>query len=86
MIVLAEDHYEAIATSDLVLSACGTANLEAALLETPLLAFYRISPLTYFFGRRLAKIDNFSIVNILAGKRIIPELIQRDFTPENIFK
>lgn len=86
MLVLAEDHYEAIAASDLVLSACGTANLEAALLETPLLAFYRISPLTYFFGRRLAKIDNFSIVNILTGRRIIPELIQRNFTPENIFQ
>jgi lipid-A-disaccharide synthase len=85
MIVLAEDHYEAMAASDLVLSACGTANLEAALLETPVVAFYRISPLTYFFGRRLAKIDNFSIVNILAGKRIIPELIQKDFSPENIF-
>lgn len=86
MLVLAEDHYEAIAASDLVLSACGTANLEAALLETPLLAFYRISPLTYFFGRRLANIDNFSIVNILTGRRIIPELIQRNFTPENIFQ
>ncbi|UCE22140.1 MAG: lipid-A-disaccharide synthase [Candidatus Aminicenantes bacterium] len=84
--VLTENHYEAIAASGLVLSACGTANLEAALLGTPLLAFYRISPLTYSLGRRLAHIDNFSIVNILAGKRIIPELIQRDLTPENIFQ
>jgi lipid-A-disaccharide synthase len=86
LIVFTENHYEAISASDIVLSACGTANLEAALLETPLLAFYRISPLTYSFGRWLAKIDNFSIVNILAGKRVIPELIQRDFTPENIFQ
>ncbi len=84
--VLTENHYEAVAASDLVLSACGTANLEAALLGTPLLSFYRISPLTYSLGRWLAHIDNFSIVNILAGKRIIPELIQRDFTPENIFQ
>jgi lipid-A-disaccharide synthase len=84
--ILAEDHYEAIASSDLILSACGTANLEAALLETPLVAFYRISPLTYFFGHRLAAIKNFSIVNILAGERIIPELIQQDFTPQNIFE
>ncbi|HEB35401.1 MAG TPA: lipid-A-disaccharide synthase [Candidatus Aminicenantes bacterium] len=84
--ILSEDHYEAIASSDLVLSACGTANLEAALLETPLVSFYRISPLTYFFGHRLATIKNFSIVNILAGERIIPELIQRDFTPQNIFE
>jgi lipid-A-disaccharide synthase len=84
--ILGEDHYEAIASSDLALSACGTANLEAALLETPLIAFYRISPLTYFFGRRLAAIKNFSIVNILAGEKVIPELIQRDFTAQNIFK
>jgi lipid-A-disaccharide synthase len=84
--ILGEDHYEAIASSDLALSACGTATLEAALLETPLIAFYRISPLTYFFGHRLATIKNFSIVNILAGERIIPELIQRDFTVQNIFE
>ncbi len=84
--VLTRNHYEAMSASDLVLSACGTANLEAALLETPLLTFYRISPLTYSFGRWLANIDNFSIVNILAGKRIIPELIQRNFTPERVFQ
>ncbi|GAI96558.1 unnamed protein product, partial [marine sediment metagenome] len=84
--ILDEDHYEAIASSDLVLSACGTANLEVALLETPLVSFYRISPLTYFFGHRFATIKNFSIVNILAGERIIPELIQRDFTPQNILE
>jgi lipid-A-disaccharide synthase len=84
--ILDEDHYEAIASSELVLSACGTANLEVALLETPLVSFYRISPLTYFFGHRLAAIKNFSIVNILAGERIIPELIQRDFTPQNILE
>ncbi len=84
--ILNEDHYDAIASSDLALSACGTANLEAALLETPLVSFYRISPLTYFFTRRLAMIKNFSIVNILAGAKIIPELIQRDFTPRNIFQ
>jgi lipid-A-disaccharide synthase len=82
--VLVEDHYEAMASSDLVLSSCGTANLETALLETPLIAFYRISPISYSLGRWLVKIDDFSIVNILAGKRIIPELIQKDFTAENV--
>lgn len=86
LLVLAENHYEAMAASDVVVSACGTANLEAALLEIPLVAFYRISPLTYLFGRWLARIDDFSIVNILAGQRIIPELIQRDFTPEKVFR
>jgi len=83
--ILTEDRYEAMASSDLVLSACGTANLEAALLEAPLISFYRISPLTYFFGHRLAKIENFSIVNVLAQKKIIPELIQNNFSAENIF-
>jgi lipid-A-disaccharide synthase len=84
--VLTENHYEAMAASDLVLSACGTANLEAALLEAPLLVFYRISPFTYSFFRLVSKIDNFSIVNILSGKKIVPELIQRDFTHQKIFK
>ncbi len=82
--VLDEDRYEAIAYSDLALSACGTANLEAALLGTPVIAFYRVSPLTYYPFRRLLKICNYSIVNILAGKRIIPELIQRQFTGERL--
>jgi len=84
--ILTKNHYEAMAASDLVLSACGTANLEAALLGIPLISFYRISSLTYFFGRWLTKINNFSIVNILAGKRIIPELIQRDFSAEKIIQ
>jgi lipid-A-disaccharide synthase len=84
--ILEENHYEAIVSSDLVLSACGTANLEAALLETPLISFYRLSPLTYFFGHWLAAIKNFSIVNILAGEKIIPELIQQDFTAQNILE
>ena len=84
--IFTRDHYEAIASSDLILSSCGTANLEAALLETPFIAFYRISPLTYFFGHRLARIKNFSIVNILAGKRVVPELIQQDYSAARIFE
>lgn len=79
--VLAEDPYEAMAYSDLVLSSCGTANLEAAILGTPLIAFYRLSPLTYYPFRRLVRIDDYSIVNILAGKKLVPELIQGAFTP-----
>ncbi len=82
--VLIDDRYEAMAFSDLVLSACGTANLEAALLGTPLVAFYRLSPFTFYPFRPLVKIQNYSIVNILAGKRIIPELIQTQFNPERL--
>jgi len=82
--ILSHDGYEAMAYSDIALSSCGTANLEAALLGTPVVTFYRISHFTYYAGIRLMKIKNFSIVNILAGKKIIPELIQRNFTVENI--
>jgi lipid-A-disaccharide synthase len=73
-----------MAAADVVLSACGTANLEAALLGAPFVAFYRISRLTYALGRRFVRIGDYSIVNILAGTRIVPELVQKDFTAENV--
>lgn len=82
--VLAEDGYEAMRYADLVLSACGTANLETAILGTPFISFYRLSPLTYYPFRRLVKIGDYSIVNILAGKRVVPELIQGEFTPDRL--
>lgn len=78
--VLTADRYEAIAHSDLVLAACGTANLEAALLGTPLIAFYRLSPFTYYPFRKLVRIRAYSIVNILAAKAVVPELIQGRFS------
>jgi lipid-A-disaccharide synthase len=76
--------YEAMAASDLVLSSCGTATLEAALVGTPLVAFYRISPLSYFFGRPFVRAKQYCIVNILAGKTVVPELIQKKFTADNL--
>lgn len=84
--VLKSDKYEAMTYSHLVLASCGTANLEAALLGTPLISFYRIMPLTYSVGKRFVHIKNYSIVNILAGKKVIPELIQKKFTSENILQ
>lgn len=82
--VIDRDHYEAMAHADLVLSSCGTANLETALLGTPLVAFYRLSGLTYAAGRPFVKVPHYSIVNILAGERLVPELIQGDFTAANL--
>jgi lipid-A-disaccharide synthase len=79
--LLREDAYEAIAASDLVLSACGTANLETALLGTPLAAFYRLSRLTYALGRPFVRIGHYSIVNILAGREVVKEFIQGRFQP-----
>jgi len=82
--IIDRDGYSAMAAADIVLSACGTATLEAALLGTPVVAFYRISPLTYHAGRRFVRIRQYSIVNILAGKTVIPELIQGEFTAGNL--
>jgi len=84
--LLKENRYEAMAYSELVLASCGSANLEAALLNTPVVAFYRIFPLTYALGKGLVRIPHYSIVNILAGEKIIPELIQQAFTTENLFQ
>lgn len=82
--VLTEDAYDAVAHSDLALSSCGTANLENALLGTPFIAIYRLSPLTYYPFRRLVRIRKFSIVNILAGRKVVPELIQKDLRAERL--
>jgi lipid-A-disaccharide synthase len=82
--ILTEDRLEGMAYSDLILSSCGTANLEAALLGVPFIAYYRISPLTYSLGIPFVRTRTYSIVNILAGSKIVPELIQRAFTPDNI--
>lgn len=84
VVLLENDGYPAMRHCDLALSSCGTANLELALLETPFIAFYRLSRLTYHLGIHLLKLKMYSIVNILAGKRVIPELIQKDFTSDNL--
>jgi lipid-A-disaccharide synthase len=64
--------------ADAVISTCGTSNLEAALLGAPFVAIYRINRLTYLLGKRFVKIPLYSIVNILAGRRVVAELIQKD--------
>jgi lipid-A-disaccharide synthase len=84
--VLTMDRYDAIAQADLVLSSCGTANLETALLGTPFIAFYRLSPLTYYPFRRLVRIHSYSIVNILAARTVVPELIQGRFSSAQLVR
>ncbi|HLI33538.1 MAG TPA: lipid-A-disaccharide synthase, partial [Terriglobia bacterium] len=76
--------YEALAYSDVAIVASGTATVEAALLERPMVVVYRVSPVTAFFARRMVDVPFFSMVNILAGKAVVPELIQQDFTAERL--
>jgi lipid-A-disaccharide synthase len=58
--------------------------VQAALHGTPMVVVYRVSALTYRLGRRFVKLDTFAMVNLIAGQRIVPELIQDAFTPEAV--
>ena len=64
--------------------ASGTATVEAALIGNPFIVVYRVSGLSYAIGKRLVKVNNFGMVNLIAGSEIVPELIQAKFTAENV--
>jgi lipid-A-disaccharide synthase len=64
--------------------ASGTATVEAALMGTPFVMVYRVSPLTYLLGRSRVKVPHFAMVNLIAGKAVVPELVQQDFTAEKV--
>jgi lipid-A-disaccharide synthase len=70
-----------LAAADLALTASGTATVQTALHDTPMIVVYRLSPLEYTLGRPFVKLDTFAMVNLIAGERIVPELIQDAFTP-----
>ncbi len=79
-----DDAYDAIGAMDIAMVTSGTATLETALLGTPMIIVYRVSPLTYAVGRMLVDVDHIGIVNIIAGKSIVPEFIQGDVVPEKM--
>jgi lipid-A-disaccharide synthase len=74
----------ALAHSRAGIIASGTATVEAAMMGTPFVMVYRVSPLTYFLGRSRVKVPHFAMVNLIAEKEIVPELVQHDFTAENV--
>jgi lipid-A-disaccharide synthase len=76
--------WDLLACADLALAASGTVTIEAALLGTPMVTYYRVSPLSWFLGRRLVKVPFLSMVNLVAGRAVVPELIQDDLTPERL--
>lgn len=76
--------YDAIQCCDAVMTTSGTASLEIALLQIPMLIAYRLSPLTYWLGKQLVKIPFIGLPNIIAGKAIVKELIQHEVTAENL--
>jgi lipid-A-disaccharide synthase len=64
--------------------ASGTATVEAAMMDLPFVMVYRVTPLTYWLGRSTVKVPYFAMVNLIAGEKIVPELVQEDFTPERV--
>jgi lipid-A-disaccharide synthase len=75
---------EVVGASDAAIVASGTATLEAGLMQRPFVVVYRVSLLTYLVGRMLLKVAHVALVNLLAGRRVVPELLQGDMTPERI--
>ncbi|ENV76453.1 MULTISPECIES: lipid-A-disaccharide synthase [Acinetobacter] len=73
-----------MSASDIVALASGTATLEAMLLHRPMVTFYKLNTLTYFIAKLLVKIPYYSLPNIIAGKKVIEELIQKQATPERL--
>ncbi|HEX2059448.1 MAG TPA: lipid-A-disaccharide synthase [Thermoanaerobaculia bacterium] len=74
--ILPHDGGESVAAADVSLSSSGTATLESAILGTPVVVMYRLSRANYMLARALVQLPHFSLVNIVAGKRVVPELIQ----------
>jgi lipid-A-disaccharide synthase len=73
---------DVLAAADVAITASGTATVQAALHGRPMVIVYRVSPLTYAIGRRFVRVPSYGMVNLVAGRRVAPELIQDELTPE----
>jgi lipid-A-disaccharide synthase len=82
--VVAGQAHSVLSAATVAVVASGTATVEAALLGAPMIVVYRISALTYALGRRFVHVPHFAMANLIAGRRVVPELIQADLTPERV--
>ena len=82
--IVESDTDTVLASADIALTASGTATVQAALHDTPMVIVYRLSPLTYRLGRRLVSVGMIGMVNLIAGEKIVPEFVQDAFTPEAV--
>ena len=78
--------YELLGAADVAIVSSGTATIEAALLGAPMVVVYRVAPFTAWVVRHLARTRLFAMVNVLAGKEVVPELIQDAFTPVRVVR
>jgi lipid-A-disaccharide synthase len=82
--IVENETYEALAAADVAIVSSGTATVETALIGTPMVVVYRVAPVTAWIARRLVRTPFFAMVNLIAEKRVVPELIQDNFTPERV--
>jgi lipid-A-disaccharide synthase len=75
---------DVLAAADVALVASGTVTVQAALHQCPMVVVYRLSPLTYRLGKPFVHVDTYAMANLIAGRRVVPELIQDAFTPRAV--
>jgi len=78
------ESWDAMAHADLALAASGTVTVEAALLGTPMVTFYKVAPLSWIAGKFLVDVPFYSMVNLIAGRAVVPELMQDQMSGESI--
>ena len=82
--IISGQTYDCLACADAAIVSSGTATIEATLLNVPMVVIYRVTPLTALLAKPLVRTQFFSMVNLIAGRAVVPELIQKDFTPERV--
>ena len=82
--VLSESSYDALTHAQAAIVASGTATVEAALCETPMVVIYRVGSLSYRLGKPFVRVPFYSMVNLIARKPVVPELIQESMTPDRV--
>ena len=84
--VIKRDIYEALSVCNLALVASGTATLQTAIMGVPMVVVYKVSPISYWMGKMIVKVPYISLVNLVAGEEVVPELIQDNAIPERLAK
>jgi lipid-A-disaccharide synthase len=84
--IIKDNRYETMAACDAAMAASGTLTMELAILQVPMVVCYRISKLTHFLAKPFIKAEFASLVNLVAEKEVVPELLQQQATPENIYR
>jgi lipid-A-disaccharide synthase len=86
ILVVDDNHYNAINAADLVWTASGTATLEIGLLGKPMIIVYRVAWLTWALAMLLVRVEHFGMVNLVAQERVVPELFQNDVTVDRLVR